>query len=230
MQLVRVVNRRIPYNLSQIEKGRLGGRRPFSIDLAVNSPDELPTELPDSHGTGAGDVSEVGTGDIAAWIVELRVVEDVEEFSANLERLGFGDPELFLHTKIGVVDAWTMEEPPIGGAKRSTVRARCECGRIERAGGLGKSGCVKVSGTARPAGVHGVNRPYQIGHIDALGARKRTISHRLAHLNRETCRESSNTLQLPALCEPLEPAVEKSVKRKGPDVADYEILVNIRRR
>jgi hypothetical protein len=107
-----------------MEKGRLGGRRPFPILLAVNSPDELPTELPDAHGTGTGDVSEAATADVAARIIELRMVEYVEEFAPNLERLGFRDPDGLLHPKIGVVHAWAVKEPPIGRAKRSTLSAR----------------------------------------------------------------------------------------------------------
>src|SRR5882672_9712190 len=80
--LVRVVIRRIPYNLSQMKKGRLGGRRPFSSGLAVNSPDELRTDLSNARIVGIRDVAEAAAADVPARIYELRMVEYVEEFSA----------------------------------------------------------------------------------------------------------------------------------------------------
>jgi len=52
-------------------------------------PDKLPTELPDTRITRVRDISEVAAADVAARIHELRVVENVEEFGANLERHGF---------------------------------------------------------------------------------------------------------------------------------------------
>jgi hypothetical protein len=97
-------------------------------------PDELRAELPDPHGTGTGDVSEAATADVAGWVTELRVVEYVEEFTPNLERLGFRDRDQFLNSHIGVVDAGTVEESPIGRAKRATLRAR-DPSRTESAGG-----------------------------------------------------------------------------------------------
>ena len=128
-----------------MEKGRLSDAVPSSIGLTVNSPDELPADLPDAHGTGTGDVSKGVTGYVAARIIELRVVEDVEEFSPKLEGLGFRDREGLLYPKIGVVDAGAMEEPPIGRAKRSTVRTWCARNRIESAGSRRECACIKVS-------------------------------------------------------------------------------------
>jgi hypothetical protein len=54
-------------------------------------PDELRTELPNAHGTCTGDVSEAATADVTGRVTELRVVENVEEFTPNFERLGFRD-------------------------------------------------------------------------------------------------------------------------------------------
>jgi len=61
-------------------------------------PDELRAQLPNAHGTGAGYVSEAATADITARVIELRVVEDVEEFTPNLERLRFRDRDYLLNT------------------------------------------------------------------------------------------------------------------------------------
>ena len=49
------------------------------------SPDKFCTDLPDARIASGGDVAEGAAADIPAWIYELRVVEDVEEFAPNLE-------------------------------------------------------------------------------------------------------------------------------------------------
>ena len=57
------------------------------MGLAVNSPNELPTDLSNSRIAGIRDVSEASAADVPVRIHELRMVEDVEKFSANLESL-----------------------------------------------------------------------------------------------------------------------------------------------
>jgi cell division ATPase FtsA len=52
--------------------------------------------LPDAHGTGTGDVSEAVTANVAARVIELRVVEYVEELTPDLERLRFRDWDYLL--------------------------------------------------------------------------------------------------------------------------------------
>jgi hypothetical protein len=59
-------------------------------------PDELRAELPDAHGAGTGYLSEGITANITARIIELRVVEYVEKFTPNLERLRFRDRDYLL--------------------------------------------------------------------------------------------------------------------------------------
>ena len=59
-------------------------------------PDKLRAQLPDAHGTGTGDVSEAVTANVTARVRELRVVEYVEEFTPNLERLRFRDRDQLL--------------------------------------------------------------------------------------------------------------------------------------
>jgi len=48
-------------------------------------PNELPTDLSNARVAGIRDVSEAAAADVPAWIHELRMVEYVEEFTANLE-------------------------------------------------------------------------------------------------------------------------------------------------
>jgi hypothetical protein len=76
-------------SLSIFEPSHYGSRR-FLL------PDELRAELPDAHGTGTGDISEAATADVTARVIELRVVEYIEEFTPNLERLRFRDWDYLL--------------------------------------------------------------------------------------------------------------------------------------
>lgn len=86
------------------------------------SPDELRTDLPDARVAGVRDISEASAADIPARIHELRVVENIEEFTPNLKQLGFGDRDRLLKPEIGVVEAGAMEESPIRGPETSAIR------------------------------------------------------------------------------------------------------------
>ena len=61
-------------------------------------PVELRADLADARIARIADDSEVRIGDVAARVLELRVVEDVEEFTPNLERLRFRDRDYLLNT------------------------------------------------------------------------------------------------------------------------------------
>ena len=86
------------------------------------SPDKLRTDLADARITGIGDIPETSAGEIPARIRELRVVENIEEFTPNLKHLGFGDRDRLLKPEIGVVEAGAMEESPIRGPETSAIR------------------------------------------------------------------------------------------------------------
>lgn len=62
------------------------------------SPDEFRTDLPDARITGIGDIPEASVTDIPARIRELRVIEYVEEFTPNLERLSFCNRDRLLES------------------------------------------------------------------------------------------------------------------------------------
>ena len=49
------------------------------------SPDDLCTDLTNARIAGARHIAEVVVADVSAWVVKLRMVEDVEEFASNLE-------------------------------------------------------------------------------------------------------------------------------------------------
>ena len=71
---------------------------------------------------GIRDISEAGAADVAARIHELRVVENIEEFPAKLERHGFRDRNDLRYSEIGVVEARAMEESAIRRPVTSAIR------------------------------------------------------------------------------------------------------------
>ena len=98
------------------------GVEPRPHDSVSASPHELRTELPDARITGVGDVSEASAADIPARIRKLRVVENIEELTADLERHGFPDGNDLGDSQIGVVEARAMEESAVRCSETSAIR------------------------------------------------------------------------------------------------------------
>ena len=139
-------------------------------------PDELRAELPDAWITRICDISEAAAADVAARIRELRVVENIEEFGANLERHGFLNRNDLRYSETRVVEARTMEESAIRCPKTSAIRTGQNTGHIS-ALSSGKCVLVKVGErTGGRPGIRFVNRAHEIGHIGGWAARKRGIS------------------------------------------------------
>jgi len=141
-----------------------------------------------------------------------------------------------------------VEEPPIGRAKSSTLRAGY-AGRSESAGGGLECALIEVTEVRRAPRVQLVNWPYQIWHIGGRTAGKRGVSYApsrrtqlsevrlrgvygipVSHLDWEPCGESRNALKLPASRQSSWQGVEGLLERKGPNVANHEIMVNVSRR
>ena len=80
-------------------------------------PVELRADLPDASIVRAVDQTESAAADVAVWIVELSVIENVEEFSSNLECHRFGDSRSLRHAKIRIEKSRAVEETPAGVAK-----------------------------------------------------------------------------------------------------------------
>src|SRR6266581_2141046 len=112
-------------------------------------PDELRAELPDSRIAGATDDSEASAADVPARIVELDVVEDVEEFSPNLEGHLLCDRGPLRKPEIGIVETRAVEEPAVGSPESAAVRAGNLGNRIERAIGRGERAWPAIASCAR---------------------------------------------------------------------------------
>jgi hypothetical protein len=74
------------YTLSQSKKGTASEPAvPMLKNSATALPDEFRTHLTNSRIAGTRDVPEICAANVPRGIVELRVIEDVEEFTSNLE-------------------------------------------------------------------------------------------------------------------------------------------------
>src|SRR5260370_580651 len=82
-------------------------------------PVELRADLPDARIARVGDHSEQVAAEVAVRRSELRVVEDVEELTAELNRHGFGNRNSLRHPEIGVQDSGTVKKPAVRSAKAS---------------------------------------------------------------------------------------------------------------
>ncbi len=82
-------------------------------------PVELRAHLPDARSVRAGHYPEQAAAEVAVRAIELGVVDDVKEFTAELNSHGFGNRNPLRHPEIGVEEAGAMEEPGTGVAEMS---------------------------------------------------------------------------------------------------------------
>src|SRR5258706_3947802 len=202
----------------------------------VTLPDKLRARSSNGWIAVAADDPEVPAADVPARIVELRVVEDVEEFSSNLEGHRFSDDGPLREPEIGIVETWAVEEPAVGGPESSAVGAR-KRGRTERTTGRGECARQEIASRARARNrrvkcgtsgihftrIHSHHRPHAIRHIRATTG-KRRIPGALAELDGKPSGQASDSLHLPALRQSFRRAFEGPVERDSPNVAGYEIV------
>jgi hypothetical protein len=91
--------------------------------FATSSPDEFRTDLPNARITGTRDVTEIFAANVPAGIVKLRMIEDVEEFTSNLEMHCFIEWNHLRYAQICIVESRSMEESPVRRSETSAVRA-----------------------------------------------------------------------------------------------------------
>ena len=163
------------YTLSQTKKGTASDPAvPMLKNLATASPDELRTDLPNARSTRTRNIAEGGAANVPGGIVKLRMIEDVEEFTPNLEVHCFIDWNHLRYTQIGIVDSWAMEESPVRRPERSAIGARSGSGEI--AARCDKCALVEICVVSAGARVVDVDRSYEIRHIGGRTASKRTVS------------------------------------------------------
>jgi hypothetical protein len=117
-------------------KEQKGRARPASPAI-VRSPDELRANLPDAGIASVRNLPKVRTADVTVRIDELRVIEYVEEFTPDLERLGFRDRDDLRYSEIGVIETRAMEESAVRRTEASAIRTS-QNSRHQVAGSRGK--------------------------------------------------------------------------------------------
>jgi hypothetical protein len=213
----------------------------FATLSVAESPVKLGADLPDARVARVRHNSEVGIAYISAGILELRVVEDVEKFNSQIERIILVDYRSLREAEVGVVEAWAVEETPTGGAKgtQGAVLDESPCGhharvRIGGRGQLGRNEIASRMTISRTIGI-GVPRiqnhylPDEIGHVRRRAAGQRSIALALVHLNGKAGREAGDPLHLPPLSKALGPFGESAVEGDSPNVAGHEIVPNVGR-
>ena len=88
---------------------------PFANILPV----EFCADLPDAGIARIGDSSEARTVYVSGRVFELCMVEDVEEFEADIEGELFLDLRSLHDAEVGVIEPRAVEEAPVGGAEGS---------------------------------------------------------------------------------------------------------------
>lgn len=142
--------------------------------LLSRSPDKFRTDLTDAGIAGTRNVTEICAANVSGRIVKLRVVEDVEEFTSNLEVHRFIEWNHLRHAQVGVVESWAVKESSVRCPERSTVGAWNVPGEIA----VRRDKCVLVKIFERARGlarVVDVNLSRDIRHIGGGTANKGTI-------------------------------------------------------
>src|SRR5689334_2947993 len=153
------------------------------------------------------------------------MIKHVEELPTELQRLAFGQPDIFMKRQIPVVEARTVKECPAGGPEFAQRFLREEC-RIEigiRAGNRvirSRVGNVEWTGC-------------EVRLIDSLSGRagKARAQQRsvivLPNPYREARRKASHTGDNPAACEPRISTGSELIKGEFIAVAGYKIVSHI---
>ena len=195
----------------------------------IISPDKFGAELPDARVTRVRDNSKVAV-DIPTRVYELRMIEDVEEFTTELESSRFRDLNPLGHAYVEIIDARAMEKSPVGRSECSKRGVMGECLRQEIASGSGAGSC-RIKGRAiliHFAWIYDVHRADKIWHVRRRTSRQRDIFTALLHLDRKAGGKTSYALKLPALRQPLRQSAKSSVEWDRPYVAHHKIVVHIR--
>src|SRR5580693_3358013 len=196
------------------------------LHLRQRLPVELGAELSDARIASLRNDAEARTGDVATGILELSMVEDVEEFDADIKGIVLFDEGALQETEVGVVEAGPMDEAPVGCAERSEVGVDGEGGREEVASRAVRRRATRI----RIARIHLDHRADLVWHVGGRAAGERRVTRVLVHLDREPGREAGDALHLPTLRQTLRPAAEPFIERDGPDVAADKIMANVGRR
>src|SRR5580704_3790024 len=138
------------------------------------SPDKFRTDLTNARIAGTRNVTEGAAANVSGRVVKLCVVEDVEEFTSNLEVHRFIEWNHLRHAQIGVVESRAVKESSVRCPESSAVSAWGGPGEIA----VSRDECVIVKifkRAGRFARVVDVNPSRDIRHIGGGTASKRAV-------------------------------------------------------
>src|SRR5579872_97700 len=95
------------YERKKNRRGQFG----LALILTPVLPDEFRTNLTNTGITRTRDIAEVSVADVPGRVVELSVIEDIEEFTPNLEMHRFGDRNDLRYAQVRVIKPRSVEEP-----------------------------------------------------------------------------------------------------------------------
>src|SRR5437660_12165259 len=90
-----------------------GSRLNLLCTSAHTSPNKFRANLTNARIPSSRDITEAFVADISARVVKLRVVEDVEEFTSNLEMHCFIEGDQLRDSQVGVVESGAVKEPAV---------------------------------------------------------------------------------------------------------------------
>src|SRR5580698_8302286 len=137
------------------------------------------------------------------------MIEDVKKLEAKVEGVILLNYSVLQHAKIGVVETWSVEEAPVGGAKSSeyAILNECACGWHTWVRIGGRCWLWRDEVASRVVGGRAVwicdtriqshNLADDIWHIRGRTAGERIITIGLIQLDREARREPRDPLKLP---------------------------------
>ena len=82
-------------------------------------PVELEADLTDARVTRVGHNAKARIGNISGWIEELRMVENVKKFEAQIERESLINRGSLQDAEVGVVESGAVEKPAVGSPECS---------------------------------------------------------------------------------------------------------------
>lgn len=138
-------------------------------------PKEFQAELANARISRVSNYAEVAAAEVSMWVIELSVIEDIEELSAEFKRGRFGDVRTLEQRQVGIEDSWPGEETPVSGT---------EVAELLRSKRVGQEVGIRTVGS-RLSRVLSHDLAYQIRRICRALSDQRLIAGALTEGDRE---------------------------------------------
>lgn len=182
-------------------------------------PDHLHADLADAWIPRASYDAKVGAAIVPVWIIELRVVEDIEELSSNFQSAVLRNGSRLAQSEVRIQNSGAVEETPIRRAENARLTGGEGIGEKIRIGSV-RSGLPRILD---------LNLANQVRHVGVAAAVERHVAA-LAEADWEAGGEAANADEIPAVHESLRRGMEGSGEWQSPVVAQHKVVSQIVRR